>query len=115
MLKTLMTTVTIFLTAITPALAQNPNPYPGRDWGFSFSPREDYEDKSEWTIRNPYDKPVRVRVNVDNGSYRIGDRGYYPGEASHILLPPNSSTPFTINNSDAKARNEAINVDINPY
>ena len=42
-----MTTATIFLTAITPALAQNPNPYPGRDWGFSFSPQEEYGDKSE--------------------------------------------------------------------
>ena len=115
MLKTLMTTATIFLTAITPALAQNPNPYPGRDWGFSFSPQEEYGDKSEWTITNPYDKPVRVRVNVDNGSYRIGGNQYDSGESSHILFPPNSSTPMIINTEGAKGSNENINVEINPY
>jgi hypothetical protein len=115
MLKTLTTTATILLIIITPALAQNPDPYPGRDWGFSFSPREDYEDKSEWIIRNPYDKTVRVRVNVEHGSYRIGGNQYNSGETSHILFPPNSSTPMIINTEEAKGFNKNINVEINPY
>jgi hypothetical protein len=115
MLKTLTTTATILLIIITPALAQNPDPYPGRDWGFSFSPREEPGNTSEWRITNPYDKPVRVRVNVDNGSYRIGGNQYNSGESSHILFPPNSSTPMIINTDGAKGFNESINVDINPY
>ena len=96
MLKTLMTTATIFLTAITPALAQDPPRFfdgfleANNDREMIYhQDLESNEYRQQTRVNNLSNLPVSVRVK-SSAPFSINDR-FYNNSPANIRIPGNSS------------------------
>lgn len=116
MKKLLVTTIAllgIFVVRSSPAIAQSSSGFIHPSKTVVVQNEARYGGIYQWEIYNHLDKPVNVRIVIDDYSYSINGRSYKPGQPAFVVLPPNQYTPIKINLKKVGA--VPIRVEVKPY